>query len=190
MNPASIILATFASVLLAEIAGDRSMYAVASLAARFRPASVLVGVTAAYALKMLAAVLIADAVAHIAAVTLAAVSCLTWMITAWGVWRREAEAGKAPSRFQHPSLIAFTGIAFTEWGDPGQLTAALLTTHFRAPFLVWIAATAALLTKAGAALLLGLTARRYLQAAWLRVAGAAFCIINAAMSFVVAVRAA
>jgi putative Ca2+/H+ antiporter (TMEM165/GDT1 family) len=82
MNSGSIILATFASVLLAEVAGDRSMYTVASLIAQFRPAAVLLGITAAYALKMLVAVIVADAVAHIASFALAAVSCLTWTITA------------------------------------------------------------------------------------------------------------
>jgi putative Ca2+/H+ antiporter (TMEM165/GDT1 family) len=95
-----------------------------------------------------------------------------------------------PSRFHRRALIAFAAIAFTEWADPGQLTAALLAAHFRAPFLVWIGATGALVTKAAVALAFGLTARRYLQAAWLRFAGASFCIINAAMSSVMAVRAA
>ncbi|HEV7428845.1 MAG TPA: TMEM165/GDT1 family protein [Thermoanaerobaculia bacterium] len=189
MHPASILLVTFASVLLAEIGGDRSMYAVASLVSRFRAASVLLGVSTAYALKMLVAVLIANAIAHIDSVLLAVVSCLTWTITAWCVWRRDDEENRT-SRFKHPALIAFAGIAFTEWGDPGQLTAALLTARFGTPVLVWFAATAALLTKACAALLLGLTARRFIQAAWVRFAGAAFCVINAAMSLAVAVHAA
>jgi len=184
MSAASIVVATFASVLLAEIVGDRSLVAIASLASRFRARSVFAGVSAAYALKMLVAVIVADAIAHIAPPALAAISCVTWLVTAWAVWRREVEPSRRAASSPHPSLVAFASIAFTEWADPGQLTAAVLAAHFGAPFLVWCAATSALLTKAAAALLLGATARQYLNAMWLRGAAAAFCLINAATSMV------
>jgi len=188
MSAASIVVATFVSVLLAEIVGDRSMIAVASLAARFRARSVFAGVSAAYALKMLAAVLLAEAIARVAPSTLAAISCVTWLFTAWAIWRREDDSHPRTSASPHPSVLAFASIAFTEWADPGQLTAAVLAAHFRAPLLVWCAATSALVTKSAAALLLGSTARQYLNAMWLRVATAAFCVINAAASIVAVAR--
>lgn len=188
MSIAAVFLATFASVLLAEIVGDRSMIAVASLASRFRVGPVLAGAGVAYALKMLAAVLVADAVARAAPWALAAVSGMTWAVTAWVVWRREPEESPRRIASRRAPVVAFATIALTEWGDPGQLTAALLTAHFRAPLVVWCAATAALLTKAAAASLLGTAARRHLNALWLRGATAGFCAVNAAVSMFAVVR--
>jgi putative Ca2+/H+ antiporter (TMEM165/GDT1 family) len=189
LTTAGIVIAAYTSVLLAEVAGDRSIYTIASLSARFRPLPVLLGIAPAFALKMLAAVLVAGAVSRLPPSAIAAISVVTWLITAWTVWHRESPGDSgAFARIRHPSVIAFVSIAFTEWGDPGQLTAALLATHFRAPFLVWSAATAALLTKAGVGLILGVTARRYLEAAWLRVAACAFCIVNAVVVGITAMR--
>lgn len=188
MSLAAVFLAAFASVLLAEIVGDRSMIAVASLASRFPVRSVLVGAGAAYALKMLVAVLVADAVARAAPSALSAVSGVTWAIAAWAVWRREPEERPRAAVSRHAPVVAFATIALTEWGDPGQLAAALLTAHFRAPLVVWCAATAALMTKAAAASLLGAAARQHLNALWLRSATAGFCAVNAAVSMVAIVR--
>jgi putative Ca2+/H+ antiporter (TMEM165/GDT1 family) len=180
----AIAVTVFAAVLLAEVAGDRSLYAIASLTARFGVRSVLLGVAPAYALKTLAAVLAANAVSHLPPAAVAAVSCVTWLVAAWAVWRRE-EAGPqtgTAARLSRPSLVAFASIAFTEWGDPGQLATALLAVRFHAPLLVWSSATAALLAKSVAAAAVGLTARRYLELRWLRVAAAAFCVVSAAVS--------
>lgn len=188
MSATGIVVATFASVLLAEIVGDRSIMAVASLASRFPARSVFLGVSAAYALKMFVAVMIAGAIAHIAPSALAVISCLTWLATAWAIWRREETPRNRAMGSLHPSVVAFASIALTEWGDPGQLTAAVLAAHFGTPLLVWCAATAALLTKAAAALLLGATARQHLNALWLRAAAAGFCMVNAAVSVVEAAR--
>jgi putative Ca2+/H+ antiporter (TMEM165/GDT1 family) len=189
LTTAGIALAAYSSVLLAEVAGDRSIYTIASLSARFRPLPVLLGVAPAFALKMLAAVLVAGAVSRLPPSAIAAISIVTWLITAWAVWHRESPGDSGTfARIRHPSAIAFLSIALTEWGDPGQLTAALLATHFRTPFLVWSAATAALLTKAGVGLIAGVTARRYLEAAWLRIAACAFCIVNAVVTGIAAMR--
>lgn len=184
MSAAAIAVTVFAAVLLAEVVGDRSLYAIASLAARFGVRSVLLGAAPAYALKSLAAVLAANAVSHLPPGVVAIVSCATWLVAAWAVWRRderEVRAGAA-ARLARPSLAAFAAIAFTEWGDPGQLATALLAVRFRAPLLVWSSATAALLTKCAAAAAVGLTARRYLDLRWIRVAAAAFCVVSAALS--------
>jgi len=183
MTASAILIAAYLSVLLAEAAGDRSIYTIASLAARFGPLPVLLGVAPAHALKMLVAVLAAGLVSRLSGPSIAAVSCVTWLIAAWAVWRREPRGEESAfARLRQPSLIAFASIAFTEWGDPGQLTAALIAAQFRAPLLVWRGATAALLTKAAAALLLGIGARRYLNFAWIRFAAAAFCGVNAVIA--------
>jgi len=180
----AIIVAAYVAVLLAEVAGDRSMVTIASLTARFRPLPVFCGAAPAYALKMLVAVLFAGAVAHLGRTTVALVSGVTWLIAAWVLWRREDESDRvsAFARLRHPSIVAFASILFTEWADPGQLSAALIAANTGAPLLVWSGATAALLTKSAAAIVLGVTARRYLAFAWLRAAAAAFCLVNAALA--------
>ena len=187
---AAIVVAAYVAVLLAEVAGDRSMVAIASLTARFRPLPVFCGAAPAYALKMLVAVMLAGAVAHLGRTTVAVVSLGTWLITAWVVWRHEDERDHAGAfaRLRHPSIIAFASIALTEWADPGQLTAALIAANTGAPLLVWSGATAALLTKSAAAIVLGVTARRYVALARLRVAAAAFCLVNAALAVAAMIR--
>jgi putative Ca2+/H+ antiporter (TMEM165/GDT1 family) len=184
MSAAAIAATVFAAVLLAEVVGDRSLYAIASLTARFGVRSVLIGVAPAYALKSLAAVLAANAVSHLPTAAVAAVSCVTWLVAAWAVWRREDGQARldARARLSRPPLVAFASIAFTEWGDPGQLATALLAVRFHAPLLVWSSAAAALLTKSVVAAAVGLTARRYLELRWLRLAAAAFCVVSAAVS--------
>jgi putative Ca2+/H+ antiporter (TMEM165/GDT1 family) len=184
MNAAAIATTVFAAVLLAELAGDRSLYAIASLSARFGIRAVLIGAAPAYALKTAAAVLAANALSRLPHPLIAAVSCATCLLAAWTVWRREkerADAGAA-ARLSRPSLVAFASVAFTEWGDPGQLATALMAVRFHAAFIVWSSATAALLTKSMAATVVGLTARRYLELRWLRVAAVAVCIVSAAFS--------
>jgi putative Ca2+/H+ antiporter (TMEM165/GDT1 family) len=184
MTAAQILFATFGSVLLAEFAGDRSLYAIVSITARFRPVPVLIGVIPAYALKMFAAVLVASAVSHLSPWSVATISSITWLLAAWAVWRRETNADRnsAFARLRHPSVVAFVSIAFTEWGDPGQLAAAGLAARFHAPLFVWGGATAALITKALVALMIGVAASRYIGMAWLRIAATLFCLVNAAMA--------
>ena len=191
MSVTGILIATYGSVLLAELAGDRSIYTIASLTARFRPLPVLLGVIPAYGLKMLAAVLVADAVSHLRPLAVATISFVTWLLAAWAVWRREREESPSDAprpQSRRPAFVAFASIAFTEWGDPGQLMAAGLGAHFHAPLLVWIGATAALVTKALAALVVGVTARRYLELEWLRLGATLFCLVNAAVVWLPVIR--
>ena len=191
MSPAGIVFATYGAVLIAELAGDRSLYAIASLTARFRPLPILIGVVPAYALKTLAAVLVADAITHLPSRAVAAISLATWILAGYAVWRQESghEHGSSfASRLRHPSVAAFASIAFTEWGDPGQLAAAGLAAHFRTPLLVWSGATAALITKALAAIVVGITARRFLYFSWLRFGAMLLCLVNGVIALVALVR--
>ena len=191
MSAGAIAVTVFVAVLVAELVGDRSLYVIASLTSRFGARAVLIGVAPAYALKTLAAVLAANAVSRLPPAAVAAVSCATWLVAAWAVWR--GEEGKTqsgvPARLSRPWLMAFASIAFTEWGDPGQMATALLAVRFHAPLLVWSVATAALLTKSVVAAAVGVTARRYLDLRWLRVAAAAACVVSAALSAVALVSA-
>ncbi len=82
MSAAAIAVTIFSALLLAEVVGDRSLYAIASLTARFGVRSVLVGAAPAYALKALMAVLAGNAVSHFPPAVVAVLSCATWLIAA------------------------------------------------------------------------------------------------------------
>ena len=58
-----LLLATYGTVLLAELLGDKSFYTISSLTTRFRAVHVLGGISIAFAGKMLVAVMLGQAIA-------------------------------------------------------------------------------------------------------------------------------
>lgn len=180
-----MFFAAYSTVLVAELLGDKSIYTIASLSSRFRAGLILAGVSAAFALKMLVAVLVGRAITALPPVAVAAASCAGFLFTAWTLLREE----RAPSESFGGALgISFTSIALTEWCDPGQLAAALLTIRTQAPLLIWTAATAALVTKGVVALGLGSMARQYVRTLWFRAAAVTACGAMAVLSAIDAVR--
>src|SRR5271166_6979274 len=61
----SVLLATYWTVLVSELIGDKTIYTIASLASRYSPAEVYAGITVAFMGKMLFAVLCAQLLIHI-----------------------------------------------------------------------------------------------------------------------------
>jgi putative Ca2+/H+ antiporter (TMEM165/GDT1 family) len=72
---------------------------------------------------------------------------------------------------------AFGAVFFTEWGDPGQIAAASLAARYQDTWLVWSAATLAMLTKGLLAVTLGVGLRRFLPRHVLRVGAASLCVV-------------
>ena len=181
-----MFIAAFTAVLFAEIVGDKTVYTVTSLTSRFHAFAVMAGISAAFALKMLVAVLAGSVITTLPPSAVAAASCLGFLFAAWNL-----------SRTQHEDVIetrngigvAFMSIAMTEWGDPGQIVAAVLTARYAAPLIVWAAGTAALLTKGLAAIAIGTAARRHIRVAWFRAVAAGACAVMAGLSAFEAVRA-
>ncbi|HEU4884782.1 MAG TPA: TMEM165/GDT1 family protein [Longimicrobium sp.] len=162
----SIFLLTYAAVIAVEIAGDRSLYTVASLAARFRPLPVLAGVAAAVTCKMAVAVLLGRTILLLPEGLVRGVAVATILGAAVLVWRGEDGGAGAPQtapegRGTHPVVLAFVAVFLTEWADPGQLTAATLSVRYDAPVIVWIAASLAVSTKAVFAATAGVVLRRW-----------------------------
>jgi putative Ca2+/H+ antiporter (TMEM165/GDT1 family) len=79
-------------------------------------------------------------------------------------------------------LIAFAAIFFSEWGDVGQVTAATLTARYQMPLIVWLGASAALLTKGLLAVTLGRGLRRHIPGHVLRPVSAALCLLMGVVS--------
>ena len=52
-------------------------------------------------------------------------------------------------------MIAFGSLFFTEWGDPGQISAAALVLKSHSPWAIWLGGTGAMVTKGVLAMTLG-----------------------------------
>ena len=64
----------------------------------------------------------------------------------------------------YAAAVSFAAIFLSEWGDVGQITAAALTAKYHRPFVVWLGAVGAMVTKGTLAAFLGSGIRRWLQA--------------------------
>ncbi len=176
----SPLTVTFGAVFLAEMVGDRSLYAISSLAWRYGATRVVAGVTAAYAMKMAVAVMIGRKLAELPPAVVAVVSALTFFATAAVLFfKRSSTQPGAPEKtpFARAASVSFSAIFFTEWADVGQLTAAMLAARFGAPLLVWSGATMAMMTKGAIALVLALGVRTRIRQEWLRYGACVICVV-------------
>lgn len=166
----TIFASTYMAVFLAEMVGDRSFFAIGSLTLRLRRLPLYAGVTAAFMLKALAAVAAGSLIARLPDVWPRVVGTGSLGLAAIMVWRHGAEEALEEPR--QPGLravgVAFLTVFFSEWADPGQVAAAGLSAHYGAPLLVWLAATAALVTKGALAVTVGAGLARALSPAWRR----------------------
>jgi len=191
MNVLSVLATVYAGVLVAELLGDKTLYTIGTLTVRYRARDVAVGALAAFALKMLAAVLFGRVIHQLPRGPIAVASAVTFIGMAVVLGRKrpaalvEAEPSIVPAdgpARRSAILATFAALASSEWGDPGQLTAATLVARHGAPFLVFVAAIAAMATKGSLALLLGARLRRAVPHRIARVASIVVCLTLAALS--------
>jgi putative Ca2+/H+ antiporter (TMEM165/GDT1 family) len=170
----AVFLATYAAVFLAEIAGDKLLYTTGVLSSRYRPLPIMVGVTIAFMAKMAVAVAAGEWVAHLSPLLVAGLTGLSFLGVAYTVWRKplvakahkkeDATAGKA-------AMVSFAAIFFSEWGDVGQVTAAAMAARSMAqpdatrswPYIVWLGAVLAMVTKGALAASIGAGARKWIE---------------------------
>jgi putative Ca2+/H+ antiporter (TMEM165/GDT1 family) len=183
-----LLLATFGTVFVAELIGDKTIYVISSLAMRFRPLYVFCGFTVAFMAKMLAAVLLGQVIAELPVYVVAIVSTATFFATALVIWfkkrdkNEETSQSKQDNYFSKAALMTFAAIFFSEWGDVGQITAATLTARYQAPLIVWLGATLALITKGLLALTLGRSLRKLVPQQVLRPISASLCVVMGVVS--------
>jgi putative Ca2+/H+ antiporter (TMEM165/GDT1 family) len=180
-----IFLATYGTIFLAELAGDKSVYTISSLTMRFRPLYVFFGFSGAFMVKMLLAVLLGQVIAGLPRSVVASTSTATFFLTALVIWFKRTD--NVPRReyenyFSKAALITFAALLFSEWGDIGQIMAASLTARYQVPLIVWLAATLALVTKGLLALALGRGLRKYIPLHMLRPVAASVCLIMGVIS--------
>ncbi|MFZ5889488.1 MAG: TMEM165/GDT1 family protein [Myxococcota bacterium] len=174
----SVFFIAYSTVLVAELLGDKTLYTLAALATRFRAAPIVAGAALAFSLKMAAAVLLGHVISHLPEPLLSVLSGVTFFAMALGIflqWRAEfrgtgVEVPQPPKRFSAALLTSFVAIFVPEWGDPGQLAAALLVAQGKSGLLVWAAGTLAMTTKAVLSAALGLGLRRFVPQSATRLA--------------------
>jgi putative Ca2+/H+ antiporter (TMEM165/GDT1 family) len=178
-------MAAYVAVFSAELAGDRTFFALGSLAARFRPGAVLAGAVPAIMGKMFVGVLLGSALALVPGTIFRVLSAATFLLLAVGLWRRPMPAAPEPALpMGSVPLAAFATLFFAEWGDPGQLAVALLCARSGAPMAVWTGGTLALLTKAVLATTLGVAVGQWLGQRTLRLATLAVYLALATLAVI------
>ena len=177
------MMTAFVAVFSAELAGDRTFFALGSLAARFRPGAVLAGAAAAIMGKTFVAVLLGQALALVPGVVLRLFSAATFLVLAVALWKRRepAETETALPMGSVP-LAAFATLFFAEWGDPGQIAVAFLCARSGAPMAVWVGGSLALMTKAVLATTVGVALGEWLGKRTLRVATLAVYLVLATLA--------
>jgi len=181
-----VLLASYWTVLVAELIGDKSIYTVASLSLRLRAGLVLLGMLAAFGAKTLVAVLLGQSLAQAPARWTTALSALIFFSTALFIWFKKAEPVEArplpATSWRRATLVPFAALFLTEWGDAGQMSAAAMTAQSKLPLAVWAGATLALMTKGAFAMALGLKLREKIPEKALRRAAAASCCVLGAIA--------
>jgi putative Ca2+/H+ antiporter (TMEM165/GDT1 family) len=159
-----ILFATYGTVFVAEIVGDKLLYTTGVLATRYRTAPILCGMVVAFMAKMAVAVLVGKAISTLPPLLVAAITGINFFAIAFALWRKP---DKREVRKEYPAsramMVSFAAIFFSEWGDVGQITAATMAARFGAPLLVWIGAVAAMATKGALAASIGAGVRRWIQ---------------------------
>jgi putative Ca2+/H+ antiporter (TMEM165/GDT1 family) len=187
MSALTIVLMAYTTVLVTELLGDKTLFTVSALASRYRASGIFAGLTLAFMLKMLAAVMLGELIASLPKPLVTAVAVAGFTFAAAAAWRGAGpETSTAPGTTapgsRRGAISAFTAIVVVEWGDIGMVTAATLAAHYDAPLLVWIAATCAMLTKGAFAIALGTGLRRYLPRERVRYVAVAVCVVMAILT--------
>ena len=90
-----VLLLSFWTVFVAEMVGDKSIYSIASLSLRFRAAVLFAAITAAFAGKMLVAVLLAKVLVRLHFWT-DFLSAVAFFVSAFFLWIEEPETIQTP----------------------------------------------------------------------------------------------
>lgn len=164
-----IFLATYGTVFMAEIVGDKLLYTTGVLATRYRTIPILFGMAVAFMAKMGVAVGVAKLISRLPPLVVAAVTAINFFAIAFTLWRKpdKREVKQYPS--SQAVAISFAAIFFSEWGDVGQITAAAMALKFNdsfplAPLIVWLGAVSAMVTKGALAVSIGAGVRGWIQA--------------------------
>jgi hypothetical protein len=125
-----IILATYGTVFVAEIVGDKLLYTTGVLATRYKTVPIMCGMAMAFMLKMGVAVYVSKFIAHLPPWLVATITALNFIGIAIVLWRKPDKREIKQYPASRAVGVSFAAIFFSEWGDVGQLTAAGMALHY------------------------------------------------------------
>ena len=160
-----IFFATFGTVFVAEIVGDKLLYTTGVLAARYRTLPIMFGMAIAFMAKMGVAVLVGEAIAKLPKPLVATITAISFLGVAFALWRKSDRPREADKqhRASKAAMVSFAAIFFSEWGDVGQITAATLAAKYHLALIVWLGAVSAMVSKGALAAFLGAGIRRWIS---------------------------
>jgi Ca2+/H+ antiporter, TMEM165/GDT1 family len=173
----AVVASAFALLFLAEM-GDKTQLMTMTLAHRYRPVPVAIGVCAAFLVLNLLAVLLGDALFHFVpqrAVLFAA--GILFLFFAWKSWRDASapldDDAQLDRNSTHGAMLASFGSIFVaELGDKTQLALITLVAASGKPWSVFAGATLALWVVSLLGVLVGSTLLSRLPKAWIQRAAA------------------
>ena len=178
---------------------DKTFVATLVLATRYRPGPVWLGVTAAFGVQCLVAVLTGRLVSllparpvHLVAAGLFLVGCLVLLRSAGRAEKeeleREVEYGRKIGYGRRSGVgaaLASFGVLFVaEWGDLSQLLTAGLVAQGHHPVGVFAGSWAGLALISAAAVLLGRVLLRYVSLRFVQYVGAGVCAVLGVVTLV------
>jgi putative Ca2+/H+ antiporter (TMEM165/GDT1 family) len=182
ISPAYIVPLAFWTVLIAELVGDKAIYTLTSLTLRFRAGLVFIAFAVASSAKMLVAVMLGSFVIRFQSHWTYVISGVAFFISAILIWRDEPGTALPNDQPRSESwtkgaLACFAAFFFTEWGDPGQISAAALVLKSHMVLGTWLGGTLALMAKGAVAMTIGMQIRHRLPQRTLRLVASASCCV-------------
>ena len=190
------VATAFALIFPVELP-DKTFVATLVLATRYRPLLVWIGVSAAFVVQCLVAVVARGLLALLPTELVSAVARTLFLVGAVVLWRGADSADKEETADEQEAAAARTaadvhgfkvvatsfGVLFlAEWGDLSQLLTAGLAARYHDPVSVFAGSLLALVTVAGLAVILGRTLMRFVRLSTIRRVGAVMCLVLACLA--------
>ena len=175
---------------------DKTFIATLVLATRFRPLLVWIGVTAAFLVQTVVAVLLGGLLARLPRTPVEVFATIMFLIGGFLLLRGAADADKEEletvEEFSHKGAATARGLKviatsfmvlfLAEWGDLSQLLTASLVIKYDDPLSVGVGAFAALAAVSGLGAVIGRILLTRMRLSTIRRVGGGVCLLLAAVS--------
>ena len=188
---------TFGAIFVVELP-DKTFLATLVLATRYRPLFVWIGVSLAFAVQTMVAVLLGHAATFLPEDLVRGLAAGLFLLGAVLLFREgrshhqsSGEEYVANARDVHgvrQVLTCFLVLFAAEWGDLSQLLTISLVARFEEPVTVFVGALGALMTVSGLAVLVGRQLLRWVSLHVLHYIGAGVCLVLGVLTVVELVR--
>jgi putative Ca2+/H+ antiporter (TMEM165/GDT1 family) len=191
----AVAAVVFGTIFVVELP-DKTFIATLVLSTRFRPLLVWLGVTAAFLLQTLVAVLVGGLLAQLPRTPVQVVAALMFLVGGIlllrGAGRADEEEAETEEEFAHKGAATATGLKavatsfvvlfLAEWGDLSQLFTASMVLRYEDPLSVFVGAFGALAAVSALAALLGRALLAKVHLSTIRRIGGTVCLVIAAVS--------